>query len=61
MELSPKKVKLIKERKEEPGLQLDDLNTLITSLKRREENIIELLDLKLKCTFSKSGRHKAIT
>ena len=51
MDLSPKKIKLIKEKNEEPGIQLDDLNILITSFKRREENIIELLDLKLRSTF----------
>lgn len=30
------------------ALQIDDLNSLIDSLKRREENIIQLLDYNLK-------------
>lgn len=37
------------------ALQIEDLNTLIDSLKRREENIIQLLDYNLK--FKASGTH----
>jgi len=36
-------------------LQIEDLNTLIDSLKRREENIIQLLDYNLK--FKGSTNH----
>lgn len=37
------------------ALQIDDLNNLIDSLKRREENIIQLLDYNLK--FRGSSHH----
>ena len=37
------------------NLQIDDLNTLIDSLKRREENVIQLLDYNLK--FKGSSNH----
>jgi hypothetical protein len=50
-EASPSKVQV-------PGaanLQIDDLNHLIDSLKRREENIIQLLDYNLK--FRGSSNH----
>ena len=40
------------------ALQIEDLNTLIDSLKRREENIIQLLDYNLK--FKSSGSHMDI-
>jgi len=42
-------------RKIEPStIQLEDLNSLITAFKRREENIIQILDSKVKFKKSKN-------
>jgi len=41
-------------------LQIDDLNSLITVFKRREENIIQLMDLRIKCRETKTSEDKTL-
>ena len=45
---------------ESSNLQIDDLNSLITVFKRREENIIQLMDLRIKCREAKTSEDKTL-
>lgn len=46
---------------ESSNLQIDDLNSLITVFKRREENIIQLMDLRIKCREAKTSEGKKLS